>query len=322
MKLKNSIDGFIYNKIYSSEYANYVKIKSKIVSGVDNILANGLDIISLNFNKTFGDSIVKCRCKCQNVFERVMSKMFRVKSCGCDSPYQKGELNPRFTGKGLISGKRFSGIKSNARHRNIPFNVTLEFVWNKFLEQNRICVLSGRLLNESDMSLDRIDPKKGYEETNVQWVHKDVNELKWDLTENELISWCKRISSPIKSTREYLKIHKYTNNYAGVGNVSSTYFSDIRTKAISRNIMFDITIDDMWNKFISQCGKCAITGVRLRLKYKDQTASLDRIDSKKGYTIDNIQWVHKIINSTMKKDFEETYFINLCKEIYEHQINK
>mgnify|MGYP007044016634 CR=1 FL=1 len=44
------------------------------------------------------------------------------------------------------------------------------------------------------------------------------------------------------------------------------------------------------------------------------TASLDRIDSSKGYIEGNVQWVHKDIN-WMKQDFNEEYFIFLCSEI-------
>jgi hypothetical protein len=43
---------------------------------------------------------------------------------------------------------------------------------------------------------------------------------------------------------------------------------------------------------------------------------LDRIDSSKGYTIDNVQWVHKIVN-IMKHDVEEKEFFNWCKLITE-----
>ena len=51
---------------------------------------------------------------------------------------------------------------------------------------------------------------------------------------------------------------------------------------------------------------------------KNRTASLDRIDSNKGYTIDNVQWVHKDINK-MKMDLEEDVFIDNCKLIIENK---
>jgi hypothetical protein len=38
---------------------------------------------------------------------------------------------------------------------------------------------------------------------------------------------------------------------------------------------------------------------------------LDRIDSEKGYTLENIQWVHKTINQ-MKMNMKENDFIQFC----------
>ena len=44
------------------------------------------------------------------------------------------------------------------------------------------------------------------------------------------------------------------------------------------------------------------------------TASLDRIDSSKGYILGNIQLVHRDVNR-IKSDFEQDYFIKICKLI-------
>jgi hypothetical protein len=44
------------------------------------------------------------------------------------------------------------------------------------------------------------------------------------------------------------------------------------------------------------------------------TASLDRIDSSKGYTIDNVQWVHKTVN-LMKRELNQQDFIDICNKI-------
>lgn len=51
--------------------------------------------------------------------------------------------------------------------------------------------------------------------------------------------------------------------------------------------------------FQNQNGLCAISNEPLRfdaLNDKQTTASLDRIDSKKGYVKDNVWWVHKNVN--------------------------
>jgi len=54
---------------------------------------------------------------------------------------------------------------------------------------------------------------------------------------------------------------------------------------------------------------CALSGVKL----DENTWSPDRIDSKKGYTKENLQFVHKDIN-LMKNKFPEDYFIEMCKK--------
>jgi hypothetical protein len=78
-----------------------------------------------------------------------------------------------------------------------------------------------------------------------------------------------------------------------------------------------ITIKDCWELYIKQGKKCALTGVPIGFddcgdsRWKGSTASIDRIDSKKEYDIDNIQLVHKDLN-LMKNHFNEDYFIKMC----------
>lgn len=81
-----------------------------------------------------------------------------------------------------------------------------------------------------------------------------------------------------------------------------------------------------WFKFVEQEGKCALTSKAISLsdlsrKLKDQTASLDRIDSAQGYVPGNIQWVHKDVNR-MKQDFKEQYFIELCRSVWDTECAK
>lgn len=46
----------------------------------------------------------------------------------------------------------------------------------------------------------------------------------------------------------------------------------------------------------------------------DSTASLDRIDSSKDYTIGNVQWIHKSIN-LMKNVIPQDIFVEWCVKI-------
>jgi len=64
-----------------------------------------------------------------------------------------------------------------------------------------------------------------------------------------------------------------------------------------------------------QGGRCALTGLPIELgesQNKKGTASLDRIDSAKGYIEGNLQWVHKDLNR-MKNIFSQEYFIDMCR---------
>jgi hypothetical protein len=79
-----------------------------------------------------------------------------------------------------------------------------------------------------------------------------------------------------------------------------------------------VTITEVWDLFIKQDRKCALSGLDLffpkQSKDKTYNASLDRIDSSKGYIQGNVQWVHKDVN-IMKNKYEQKYFIEICKRI-------
>jgi hypothetical protein len=53
----------------------------------------------------------------------------------------------------------------------------------------------------------------------------------------------------------------------------------------------------------------------------EPTASLDRIDSSKGYIEGNLQWVHKNINM-LKGNMLDNTFIEWCHKISKHQLEK
>ena len=113
------------------------------------------------------------------------------------------------------------------------------------------------------------------------------------------------------------------NKWSGTNDISGTYFSCIRKGAKCRNLSFEITIEQAQTVLESQNYCCALSGIPLVLVHSynnngnKQTASLDRIDSSKGYTIDNIQWIHKDLN-TMKMSMTEQLFKTWIYRIFTH----
>lgn len=111
---------------------------------------------------------------------------------------------------------------------------------------------------------------------------------------------------------------KYTNSdkYKGVGLIAQSVFSHIKWGAEKRNIEFNITKEYLWELYRSQEGKCYYTDLDISLNTRNnkKTASLDRIDSSKGYVEGNLVWVHKNIN-LMKNVFSKEEFLNYCNLI-------
>lgn len=87
-----------------------------------------------------------------------------------------------------------------------------------------------------------------------------------------------------------------------------------KKKRIEWNLSLEFLVA-LWEK---QDKKCVYSGVPL--SYEDNhphTVSLDRIDSSKGYTEDNVQFVCTIVNY-VKQRFNEDVFLSFCKSVTQH----
>ena len=112
--------------------------------------------------------------------------------------------------------------------------------------------------------------------------------------------------------------------WQGVGNLSKSHWSTIVKHATERNLEFSIDMEYAWKLFQKQKSKCALSGVdivldrnwyrKIKSRSVNNTASLDRVDSSKGYIKGNVQWVHKAVNK-MKSNLLESDFINWCSKI-------
>ncbi len=112
---------------------------------------------------------------------------------------------------------------------------------------------------------------------------------------------------------------KANPTWRGHGDVSGRVWKSILHHAKDRELSVDITITDAWDQYQAQDGRCALTGWLLTLaslkgSESDRTASLDRIDSSRGYEKGNIQWVHKDVNRS-KWDHTPDRFLEICEAV-------
>lgn len=116
--------------------------------------------------------------------------------------------------------------------------------------------------------------------------------------------------------------------WTGYKEISGTYWTRIQQSAKKRNLRFNLKIEYVWDLFEKQNRKCALSGVDINFysKYnrncKKQKASLDRINSKKGYIKGNVQWVHKDINFMKQSKSNEEFIIyaNLITKIHPRNV--
>lgn len=163
------------------------------------------------------DNKICNKCKQEKEIE-MFSKSIRTKtgyknSCKeCDAEYAREfrKKNPGYKGSGknkkykdnqkIVSHLRRKVSNANARAKkgDYDFNISFEYAYEIWKNQNGLCALSGIPLSieigdNHVASLDKIDPNKGYIEGNIQWLSWSVNRAKGDLTTLEFINMCKKV---------------------------------------------------------------------------------------------------------------------------------
>jgi hypothetical protein len=154
-------------------------------------------------------------------------------------------------------------------------------------------------------------------------IDKNVNIYK-----NQEDKWCKKCSGCGKeqaytrldhakqsyvSNWQCKQCNAYKKSYnknTSVGN-EQRIFNKFENSAKNRQIEFNLSLQEMFSIYN---GKCNLTDWDLSLSYKDCNASLDRIDSSKGYSLDNIQWVHSMVNMSKNK-YNQEDFLKMCKAV-------
>lgn len=152
---------------------------------------------------------VAVRCSCgteKNVKFATLQQKDGLRSCGCRLR-RKGDKHHCFRGAGCISGSKWSRIVNCAKERGIPVLITKEDALALFVEQNGKCSLSGISLvmgiTNATASLDRIDSSLPYQKGNIQWVHKDINRMKLEMSQRAFIEMCEKITNHQKEKQQW-----------------------------------------------------------------------------------------------------------------------
>jgi hypothetical protein len=151
------------------------------------------------------------------------------------------------------------------------------------------------------------------------WTENDDAFIKENYLKNGA-SYCANVlNKTLNSIYHRVKILKLKKNSKKLNHpfISGRMWSNLISNSKNRKINLEITPDDIYEKYTQQNKKCALSGLDLSLTFdaKTNTVSVDRIDSKKHYTKDNIQIVHKIINQC-KMDLSDCDFYKFCKSVY------
>ena len=101
--------------------------------------------------------------------------------------------------------------------------------------------------------------------------------------------------------------------------ISPSFWYRIKSNAQTRKISFNLNMKEMWELFLKQNRKCALSGELISLINK--TASIDRINSNLSYSIENVWWIHKDLN-IIKWDLSLDELYYWCEKIVEYKYQK
>lgn len=101
-----------------------------------------------------------------------------------------------------------------------------------------------------------------------------------------------------------------------VGAVRVAWFTAFYKSAISRGYIWNLTVEEVADLYEKQEGRCALTGWEIGWSETgwEHNASIDRLDNSLGYSIENIQLVHKTANMA-RGTLEIDAFVELCKAV-------
>lgn len=153
--------------------------------------------------------VFKLRCSfCDKEFER--KRLRQSKHNYCSRECQGRHSSELYSDEYSTFRHMYLRAKHDSNKKYREFNISLDDIKNIWEKQKGICNLSGvevkfgetnasKQHGGSTASLDRIDSTIGYLPDNIQIVHKEINDLKSNLSEDVFINWCRLVAEHTKN---------------------------------------------------------------------------------------------------------------------------
>jgi hypothetical protein len=162
---------------------------------------------------------IEVQCKCGEIYKKRVDEFLRrtvntkFNWCGKCRKYLKGNVHPDWDGIGELPKRLYNRFKKNAETRDIEWNVSIEYLWELFIKQNKKCAISNIPLHFNTnkintgwiSSLDRIDNRKGYAEDNVRWIFTPLNIMKNNYNDDLFFELCAVVNYHNKTEWSYDK---------------------------------------------------------------------------------------------------------------------
>ena len=128
--------------------------------------------------------------------------------------------------------------------------------------------------------------------------------------DNDIKNFYKRSSTQCKKC-SIKKSSEWVNN-----NFIRSQFLQAKHRAKRDEIVFELTLEMIVGKYEKQGGKCKVSNIQLELRNNLwNSLSLDRVNSKIGYTDENTVLVTKFLNNS-KNIYSMTEYEGILKETY------
>jgi len=287
------------------------------------------------FGKKRNGIVYKCKCDCSNIcLAHNADLLSGKKSCGClpSGGHNKIDLIGKVFGKLTVIEQVPIPEKHKATKRTNAF-------WKCKCECGKETIIIGSSLRRGTLScgcLSRLSPKNNLinKKFRLLLVTKRLQNTNKGLARWECRCDCggtcivlgtdlrqgrKKSCGCLTHKTDVEKYKTYKTIYIG-------FWNKIIRGAKKRNLEFNLSVQEGYQIYKKQGGRCNFSGVPLKFystgktdknENREDEASLDRIDSTKGYTIDNIQWITKQLNR-LKMDTDNNIFIDLCREVAYH----